>query len=195
MARGRPSSPWSRAAAAALVLLACCWPVAVVGQCPAETCQAAYEVLSGPVDCCTHDYSKGKCAWAGTPVSWTRVRICNQEGSNYAVLTRSNFQGPPGGSPECRCSSPMRTQASFPSVLQACVSLKSRQNTDIVGNDIPCQSNDFCQISGGLDRVKEACMANNRCVAFSFEPSTGIGYLKSAPYTSSRPGWVSYTRD
>jgi hypothetical protein len=56
-------------------------------QCPSNNiCQARFDNLpGGPVDCCKWDYTKGKCFWGSTPVSWTRVRVCNQEGKNYEV--------------------------------------------------------------------------------------------------------------
>jgi hypothetical protein len=33
-----------------------------------------------------------------------------------------------------------------------------------------------------------------RCVAFTYEIATGCGFLKSGSSTSSRSGWVAYTR-
>jgi hypothetical protein len=49
--------------------------------------------------------------------------------------------------------------------LQACISMKPRVDMDISGSDIPCKSNQFCQVCGGLETVKNGCMQDNRCVA------------------------------
>jgi hypothetical protein len=51
----------------------------------------------------------------------------------------------------------------FP-LLQACISMKPRVDMDISGSDIPCKSNQFCQVCGGLETVKNGCMQDNRCV-------------------------------
>lgn len=48
-------------------------------------------------------------------MSWNLQRTCTEGGKTFAVLVSNNFQGPPGGSPECRCNNPQATQ---PSVLQ-----------------------------------------------------------------------------
>lgn len=163
------------------------------GACPSTVCKADFSnALGGPVDCCKWDYNKGKCVWGGTPVSWNLQRTCTEGGKTFAVLVSNNFQGPPGGSPECRCNNPQATQ---PSVLQACITLKPRVDMDITGSDIPCKSNNFCQICGSPEDVKNACMQDNRCVAFSYEPSTSCGYLKAAPLFKERKGWVTYARD
>jgi hypothetical protein len=42
--------------------------------------------------------------------------------------------------------------------------MKAHKDVDIVGNDIPCKANAFCQVCGGLEAVKEGCLQNNRCV-------------------------------
>jgi hypothetical protein len=45
-----------------------------------------------------------RCRWcrAGTPVSFSLVRTCTQDGKVYSVLTQGNFQGPPTTT-DCRC--------------------------------------------------------------------------------------------
>jgi hypothetical protein len=50
-------------------------------------------------------------------------------------------------------------------LLQACITMKPRAGMDISGQDIPCKSNGFCQVCGGMDAIKEACMQDNRCAA------------------------------
>jgi hypothetical protein len=56
---------------------------------------------------------------------------------------------------------------------------------------LPCGK--ICPIM--LPVLHPASMHPCRCVAFTFEPSTGCGYLKSAPFYKERTGWVAYTRD
>ena len=42
--------------------------------------------------------------------------------------------------------------------------MKPRVDMDISGQDIPCKSNQFCQVCGSIEDVKNACMQDNRCV-------------------------------
>lgn len=49
-----------------------------------------------------------------------------------------------------------------PVFLQACISMKPRVDMDISGQDIACKSNQFCQVCGSVEDVKNACMQDNR---------------------------------
>lgn len=40
--------------------------------------------------------------------------------------------------------------------------MKPRADMDISGQDIPCKSNQFCQVCGSVEDVKNACMQDNR---------------------------------
>lgn len=180
-----------RCFAASVVLCLVLCHQAAAQSCPSTPCKADFNAQGGYIDCCKWDYNKGTCRWAGTPVSFRLVRTCAQDGKTYPVLTQSNTQGPPGPT-ECRCPNAQGPQLQ---VLQACISMKPRADMDISGQDIACKSNQFCQVCGSVEEVKNACMQDNRCVAFSYEQSTSCGYLKTAPFYKERKGWVAYTRD
>lgn len=188
--------------AALAALLALIAP-AMAQQCPSKQCESYFaNALGGPVDCCNHDYSKGKCSWGGTPVSWSKVSTCNSGGANYLVLTQSNSQAPPSGE-QCRCKGAMPGGGSMPttkpvqnlSPLSVCVTLTPRYDVDLQGADVQCDGQSYCKVCGGVDAVKGACLSKPRCVAFTFEQATGCGYLKtSADSRNTRAGWVSFTR-
>lgn len=188
-------------AATAVLVIVLAAGAAAQSSCPAQTCSAGHNAAGGWKDCCQHDYkAESKCAWPGTPVSWTSTRTCTgSDGKSYYVLVQGNFQGPPSPSAECRCSNP--TGAVSPSTkpapapIQMCVTLKPRQDSDIKGSDVACDGQSFCKVCGGLTAVQNRCINTPSCVALTFEPATQCGYLKSAAGSvSARAGWLVYSR-
>jgi hypothetical protein len=47
---------------------------------------------------------------------------------------------------------------------QVCATMTPRVDMDISGFDITCGGSSFCKVCGGLDAVKNGCVANGRCV-------------------------------
>ncbi|KAF8061404.1 hypothetical protein HT031_004495 [Scenedesmus sp. PABB004] len=166
--------------------------------CPSTKCVAYYEYAK--VDCCKHDYgADAKCFWGSTPVSWRRVRTCQDAAVAYDVLVQSNFQGPPTNT-ECRCEGPSvsgggggSTPAFAP--VSMTVELKPKSDMDIPGNDIACNGASFCKVCGSLDAVKSACASRGRCVAFTWDVAGKCGYLKAAGSLAGKRGWVAFTRE
>lgn len=75
------------------------------------------------------------------------------------------------------------------------VQLKPKSGQDIKGSDIGCDGQSYCKVCGGLDNVKNACAGRPKCVAFSFDPASNCGYLKTAATLQGRSGWVAYVRE
>lgn len=136
-----------------------------------------------------------RCAWGGTPVSFTRSRICSQDGKQYNILNKSNYQGPPGSN-ECRCKTPTSTPAPVPPAsVKITVDLKAKTGKDIKGSDIACDGQKYCKVCRGVSAITAACASRPRCVAFVFEQGSDCGYLKTAAEPLvDRQGWVVYSR-
>lgn len=76
---------------------------------------------------------------------------------------------------------------------QACRTLSLSANTDVSGGDIPCNSESFCKVCGGVDAVRAACGGASRCTAFTMDLATGCGYLKTGSGSSvTRAGFAAF---
>lgn len=114
---------------------------------------------------------------------------CTQDGKRYIFwvdVRRGDVWDPMRKPLYCRCPSPTNVTVTSPLA-------KATSNTDIKGNDIACNKQQYCKVCGGVSAVQNACVQNAVCLAFTYEAASKCGYLKSVrgPLVK-RPGWTTF---